>query len=53
VKLYSYLVNKTPEAIVLLRSLFIDIVDFSEKVSPVFTPENLIDDKPLMKKVIW
>lgn len=53
VKLYSYLVNKTPEAIVLLRSLFIDIVDFSEKVSPVFTPENLTDDKPLIKKITW
>lgn len=53
VKLFSYLVNKTPESIVLLRSLFIDIIDFSEKVSPVFTPENLIDNQPLMSKVTW
>lgn len=53
VKLFSYLVNRTPESIVLLRSLFIDIIDFSEKVSPVFTPENLIDNKPLMTKVTW
>ena len=37
VKLFSYIVNRTPETIVLLRSLFIDIIDFSEKVSPVFT----------------
>jgi nitrous oxidase accessory protein len=53
VKLFSYLVNRTPESIVLLRSLFIDIIDFSEKVSPVFTPKNLIDDKPLMTQVTW
>jgi nitrous oxidase accessory protein len=53
VKLFSYLVNRTPESIVLLRSLFIDIINFSEKVSPVFTPENLIDDKPLMQQVAW
>lgn len=53
VKLFSYLVNRTPESIVLLRSLFIDIIDFSEKVSPVFTPENLIDNKPLMKQITW
>ncbi len=53
VKLFSYLTNRTPESIVLLRSLFVDIIDFSEKVSPVFTPKNLIDTKPLMKKVIW
>lgn len=53
VKLFSYLVNRTPESIVLLRSLFIDIIDFSEKVSPVFTPENLIDKQPLMNQVSW
>jgi len=51
VKLFSYIVNRTPETIVLLRSLFMDIIDFSEKVSPVFTPDNLMDGNPLMKKV--
>ncbi|MBD1259723.1 nitrous oxide reductase family maturation protein NosD [Maribacter polysiphoniae] len=50
VKLFSYIVNRTPETIVLLRSLFMDIIDFSEKVSPVFTPDNLLDALPLMKK---
>jgi len=49
VKLFSYIVNRTPEAIILLRSLFIDIIDFSEKVSPVFTPDGLMDRYPLMK----
>jgi nitrous oxidase accessory protein len=51
VKLFSYIVNQTPEALVLLRSLFVDIINFSEKVSPVFTPDNLIDSKPLMKMI--
>ncbi|WP_273565536.1 nitrous oxide reductase family maturation protein NosD [Maribacter halichondriae] len=51
VKLFSYIVNRTPETIVLLRSLFMDIIDFSEKVSPVFTPDNLVDASPMMKKV--
>ncbi|MDO5607573.1 MAG: nitrous oxide reductase family maturation protein NosD [Capnocytophaga sp.] len=49
VKLFSYVVNKTPETIVLLRSLFVDIINFSERVTPVFTPENLLDHKPLMQ----
>lgn len=49
VKLFSYIVNKTPETIVLLRSLFVDIINFSEKVSPVFTPDNLVDSSPSMK----
>ena len=53
VKLFSYIVNRTPETIILLRSLFIDIIDFSEKVSPVFTPDNLLDNNPLTKKITW
>jgi len=51
VKLFSYIVHKTPETIILLRSLFVDIINFSEKVSPVFTPDNLMDSNPLMQAV--
>ncbi len=51
VKLFSYIVNRTPETVVLLRSLFVDIINFSEKVSPAFTPDNLLDNNPLMKKI--
>ncbi|WP_339634632.1 nitrous oxide reductase family maturation protein NosD [Bizionia echini] len=53
VKLFSYIVNRTPETIILLRSLFIDIIDFSEKVSPVFTPDNLLDNNPKIKRITW
>lgn len=49
VKLFSYIANRTPETIILLRSLFIDILNFSEKVSPVFTPDDLVDSRPKMK----
>jgi nitrous oxidase accessory protein len=51
VKLFSYIVNRTPETIVLLRSLFVDIINFSEKVSPVFTPDELVDNAPKMKLI--
>lgn len=51
VKLFSYIVHNTPETIILLRSLFVDIINFSEKVSPVFTPDNLVDNNPLMKRI--
>ena len=50
VKLFSYIVNRTPETIILLRSLFMGIIDFSEKVSPIFTPDNLVDANPMMKR---
>ena len=48
VKLFSYIVHNTPETIILLRSLFVDMINFSEKVSPVFSPDNLLDHNPLM-----
>lgn len=53
VKLFSYLVNQTPEAIILLRSMFVGLLEFSEKVSPIFTPKDLIDTHPQMKKIKW
>ncbi len=51
VKLFSYVVNQTPETIVLLRSLFVDIINFSEKISPVFTPDDLMDNSPRMNMI--
>ncbi|MHA6280572.1 nitrous oxide reductase family maturation protein NosD [Salinimicrobium sp. CAU 1759] len=53
VKLFSYLVNTTPEAIILLRGMFIGLLDFSEKVSPVFTPAELVDPQPQLRKIKW
>ena len=53
VKLFSYVVNKTPETIILLRSLFVDIINFSEKVSPIFTPDALKDEHPSMQPIQW
>jgi len=52
VKLFSYVVSRTESSIILLRSLFIDIINFAEKVTPVFTPTTLLDEKPLMKPVL-
>lgn len=51
VKLFNYVINRTPEAIVLLRSLFIDLINFSERVSPVLTPVNLVDASPKMRRI--
>ncbi len=50
VKLFSYVLEQVPEAIVLMRSFFVEIINFSERVSPVFTPKEVKDDFPLMNK---
>jgi nitrous oxidase accessory protein len=53
VKLFNYIVDQTPEAVVLLRSFFIDILNFSEKVNPLYTPKGVMDNNPRMNKVVW
>lgn len=50
VKLFNYIINLVPEAIVLLRSPFVDLLSIAEKVSPVFTPDNIVDHKPSINK---
>lgn len=49
VNLFSYLVSRIDESIILLRSSFIEVLNFAEKVAPAVTPTNLIDEHPLMK----
>ncbi len=53
VKLFSYVSSKSKESLVLLRSLFVKIINFAEKVTPVFTPTTLKDEQPLMEPVKW
>lgn len=48
VKLFTWVVNKCPEAVILLRSMFIDLINYSERVSPIFTPAVVADNAPLM-----
>lgn len=52
VSLFSYVMNQVPESVILLRSLFVDIVNFAEKVSPVFTPRDVFDPAPKMSRVL-
>ena len=49
VKMFSYLVGRVETSIILLRSVFIEVLNFTEKVAPVFIPDKLMDPTPLMK----
>ena len=51
VSLFSVVVEQTPEAMLLLRSFLVDLLDLSERVVPVFISENLIDNNPQMKLI--
>lgn len=52
VKLFSYLTSQVPVAIILLRSPFVNLVNFAEKVIPSINTQTLIDTNPQMKKFI-
>ncbi|RMD96616.1 MAG: hypothetical protein D6814_11070, partial [Calditrichaeota bacterium] len=51
VRLFSLIIERQPPALILLRSLFIDLLDLAERAIPVLTPETLIDQHPRMKPV--
>lgn len=51
VKFFSQVLGYTPEAIILLRSFFIELLNFIENIIPVLTPENLQDMQPQIKKI--
>ncbi|HNQ12003.1 MAG TPA: nitrous oxide reductase family maturation protein NosD [Bacteroidia bacterium] len=51
VSLFSYIISTSQASIILLRSLFIELLNFAERVVPVFTPETLSDKSPLIKPV--
>jgi nitrous oxidase accessory protein len=52
VRLFALLVQRSPAALVLLRSAFLDVLEVAERVAPVLTPETLVDERPLMKEAV-
>jgi nitrous oxidase accessory protein len=53
VKLFAYLLEDMPGAILFLRSLFMDLLELMEKVAPVLTPENVVDKQPSTRLNHW
>ncbi|HOJ07429.1 MAG TPA: nitrous oxide reductase family maturation protein NosD [Ignavibacteriaceae bacterium] len=51
VKLYSIMAQQNEPSLILLNSLFIDLLNIAESVFPSLTPETLIDQSPLMRKL--
>ncbi|GAB1341615.1 right-handed parallel beta-helix repeat-containing protein [Gemmatimonas sp.] len=49
VRLFALLVEQSPPALVLVRSLLVDMLDVAERVVPALTPVTLRDHAPLMR----
>jgi len=51
VRLFALIAERTPVTTVLLRSFFVTLLDWTERVVPSLTPDNLVDKRPAMRRV--
>lgn len=51
VRLFSYIVEQYPTSLILLRSQLILVLDIAERIIPTLTPETLVDERPLMRRI--
>ncbi len=49
VSMYAMIVEQNPTTLILLRSFMVSLLEKTEKAIPSLTPENLVDNKPLLK----
>ena len=49
VSMYAMVVEQNPTTLMLMRSFMVSLLDKAEKAIPSLTPENLVDDKPMLK----
>lgn len=53
VKLFSLVIGRVPSSIILLRSPFVSLINFAEKVMPAITPQTLEDQSPRMHQILF
>jgi len=51
VKLYSVLVEQNEPSLILLNSLFIELLNIAESVFPTLIPETLLDKTPRLRRI--
>jgi nitrous oxidase accessory protein len=49
VRLFSLIVEHNEPSLLLLRSVFVRVLDVAERAIPVLTPETLADERPAMR----
>lgn len=50
VSMYSMVIEQNPNAAILMRSFMVSLLDKAEKAIPSLTPENMVDESPVMKR---
>lgn len=49
VNLYAKITHEIPSATIMLQSFFVQLLDLGERIFPQMIPEELIDEKPMMR----
>jgi len=49
VRLFGLIVAQHPQAVILLNSLLVTLLDTAERVAPLLAPERPVDEAPLMR----
>jgi nitrous oxidase accessory protein len=50
IKLFSVIIERNRPSLILIRSLFVEILNIAENIFPSLTPQTLIDSKPNMRR---
>jgi nitrous oxidase accessory protein len=51
VRLFAVILERTPQAVVLMRSILASVLDAAERAMPALTPELFVDPRPSMRKL--
>jgi nitrous oxidase accessory protein len=51
ISLFAIIAEQNPSAMLLFRSFMVTLLDETEKILPTITPDNFVDNKPLMKRL--
>jgi len=49
ISMYAMVVEQNPTTLILMRSFIVSLLDKAEKAIPSLTPEDLVDNKPMIK----
>ena len=51
VRLFAVIVERNPQAVVLMRSILVGILDAAERAMPALTPQLFVDPHPVMRRI--
>lgn len=51
--LFTLTVENYPQSVILLRSPLQQVMDYAERVLPLFTPKAIEDDRPVVRSLTW